>query len=228
MPHTDRPTLTVIIPALNEAERIGPVLEAVGGEKIEIIVADGGSKDATTEIAHIHGARTIHTQRGRGCQLAAGAEAGKADWLLFLHADTRLSDDWRAVVFPFIADPQNINRAAVFRFRLDDEDTAARHLEKIVDWRTRTLGLPYGDQGLLMSRDFYLKLGGYRPLPLMEDVDMVRRIGARRITVLEADALTSATRYQTGGYLLRPLRNLLCLGLYFAGLPPRLIERLYR
>ena len=124
--------------------------------------------------------------------------------------------------------PENHHRAAVFTFRLDDDNRSARRLESIVDWRTRVLGLPYGDQGLLISRAFYTELGGYQPLPLMEDVDFIRRIRGSRISVLGIPALTSADRYRRGGYLLRPLRNLLCLGLYFLGLPPRLIERLYR
>ncbi|MEE8246899.1 MAG: glycosyl transferase family 2, partial [Alphaproteobacteria bacterium] len=88
-------------------------------------------------------------------------------------------------------------------------------------------GLPYGDQGLLIHRDLYSRVGGFRPLPLMEDVDIVRRIGARRLVVLEAAALTSAARYRRAGYLRRSLRNLACLGLYFLGVPPRLLVRLY-
>ena len=118
-------------------------------------------------------------------------------------------------------------RAAVFRFVVDDEDVAARRLEALVAWRCRALGLPYGDQGLLIHRDLYRRVGGFRPLPLMEDVDIVRRIGARRLVVLEAAALTSAARYRRAGYLRRSLRNLACLGLYFLGVPPRLLVRLY-
>ena len=100
-------------------------------------------------------------------------------------------------------------------------------LSSLANWRARKLGLPYGDQGLLISRGFYDALGGYRPLVLMEDVEFVRRIGRRRLVGLDAVALTSAARYRRGGYLARPLRNAACLGLYFLGLPPPLIARLY-
>jgi hypothetical protein len=127
----------------------------------------------------------------------------------------------------FAADPDNARRAACFRFRLDDESRAARRLERMVAWRTRVLGLPYGDQGLLISRSLYDRTGGYRPLPIMEDVDLVRRIGRRNIATLEVDATTSAERFRRDGYRRRPARNLFCLTLYFAGVPPRLIARLY-
>lgn len=103
-----------------------------------------------------------------------------------------------------------------------------RVLEATVLWRCRVLALPYGDQGLLISRGFYEELGGYRAVPLMEDVDLVRRIGRRRLRALPARAVTSAEKYRRDGYLIRPLRNLLCLGLYSVGVPPRYIESIYR
>ncbi len=228
MPPADQPALSIIIPTLNEAGRIGPVLDALGGGPADLIIADGGSADDTCRIATGRGARIVATPPGRGRQLAAGAAAAAGRWLLFLHADTRLSEGWRGRVETFMADPENRRRAAVFQFRLDDDGPSARRLEGMVAWRSRAFGLPYGDQGLLISRDFYDRLGGFRALPLMEDVDLARRIGGGRITVLDAVALTSAERYRRGGYILRPLRNLLCLGLFFLGLPPRILERLYR
>ena len=174
------------------------------------------------------GAETLTSARGRGAQLAAGAETASTEWLLFLHADTVLAKGWTEEVAGFCADPGNRERAAVFRFALADDAPAARRLERIVDWRTRVLGLPYGDQGLLIQRAFYQSLGGFRALPLMEDVDLVRRIGRRRLHLFHSAAVTSAARYQRDGYSLRPARNLLCLLLYFAQVPPSLIARIYR
>jgi hypothetical protein len=139
-----------------------------------------------------------------------------------------LAADWQAAVQHFWAEPDSETRAAVFRFALDDAAPAARHLEAMVAWRCRYLALPYGDQGLLISRRLYDALGGFHPLPLYEDVDMIRRIGRRRLAFLPVGAVTSAARYREGGYIRRPLRNLACLGLYFAGLPPRFIRRLYQ
>ncbi len=222
--------LGVVVPALGPAPGLGRCLDALGeGASLvgEVVVADAGSTDATREVAARYGARVIATARGRGAQLAAGAALVTAPWLLFLHADTWLAPGWAAAARGFIADPGNVARAAAFRFTLDDAAPAARRLEAVVAWRSRALALPYGDQGLLIARAFYDALGGFRPLPLMEDVELVRRIGGARLTLLDAAALTSAERYRRAGYLRRSTRNLMCLGLYFAGLPTRAIARLY-
>ncbi len=220
--------LSVVIPAFDAAAAIGAVLEAAAaeGRGAEVIVTDGGSNDGTAALARGAGARVIEAPLGRGKQLAAGARAAGRGWLLFLHADTRLRPGWGEAAARFMADPANADRAAAFRFALDDGRRAARRLERIVALRNRWLGLPYGDQGLLIRREFYHRLGGFRPLPLMEDVDLVRRIGRRRLTMLDVEALTSASRYRRG-YLRRIARNTLCLALYFSGLPPRWIARLY-
>jgi rSAM/selenodomain-associated transferase 2 len=218
--------LSIVIPTLNAAHTLSRTLGALPKE-CEIVIADGGSRDGTQGIAKVRGARVIVAPRGRGSQFAQGAARAKGAWLLFLHADTVLDPGWEKAVACFMAEPAAARRAAVFRFALDDASAAARRLEKLVALRTRFLGLPYGDQGLLISRAFYEALGGFRPLPLMADVDLVRRIGRRRLTLLDARALSSAERYRRAGYAARSARNLICLGLYFAGIPPSLIERLY-
>lgn len=217
--------LSVIVPALDAARTLPATLAAVGGA--EIIVVDGGSRDATPSIAAAAGARVVSTPRGRGLQLAAGADAAHGAWLLFLHADTVLGAGWRAEVEAFAADPANRARAAAFRFAVDDAAPQARRLERMVAWRGRVWGLPYGDQGLLIHREFYRAVGGFRPLPLMEDVDLVRRIGRARLTILTTPAVTSAARWRREGWLGRSLRNLTCLALYFAGVPARLLVRVY-
>ena len=222
--------LSVVIPTLDAAATLPATLAAFGeatGLVHEIIVADGGSRDGTVALAEALGARVISAPRGRGSQLAAGAAGANGAWLCFLHADTRLEPGWSAAVARFIDDPASRERAAYFVYRLDDAATSARRLERLVAWRGRALGLPFGDQGLILARELYLTLGGMPPLPLMEDVALVRRIGRRRLVALEAAAVTSAARYRREGYIRRPLRNLCCLGLYFLGVPPRLIERIY-
>jgi rSAM/selenodomain-associated transferase 2 len=220
----------VIIPTLDAAASLPATLAALDEARDlirEIIVADGGSRDDTTALAESAGARVVTGPRGRGAQLAAGAAAASGEWLFFLHADAHPEPGWIAEVSRFIVEPGNRERAGYFAYRLDDASPAARRLERIVAWRSHALGLPYGDQGLILAREFYQALGGFPPLVLMEDVAVVRRIGRRRLVALKAGVLTSAARYRREGYLRRPLRNLGCLALYFLGLPPRLIQRLY-
>jgi rSAM/selenodomain-associated transferase 2 len=220
--------IDVVIPTLDAAGHLARTLAALTGNhdlKLAITVCDGGSRDATRTIARAAGANVIGTEAGRGRQLAAGAETGSAPWLLFLHADTTLSAGWAAAARRFMADATDT--AAYFRLRFNSTDARARRIERLVAWRCRVFGLPYGDQGLLIARSFYRKIGGFHSLPLMEDVELARRIGRRNLVALEADAVTSAHRYERDGWLTRPLRNLSCLALYFAGVPPRTIRRLY-
>ena len=220
--------LSVVIPTLNAAAALPACLAALAGEPVaELLVADGGSGDGTERLAAAAGARVVQVRPGRGPQQAAGAAAARGTWLLFLHADTRLAEGWRSAVAAYMAEPGNGGRAAHFSFALDDQSQSARRLERLVAWRCRRFALPYGDQGLLLSRALYDKVGGYRSLPLMEDVDLVRRIGGRRLDPLPIAAITSAGRYRREGYVPRSLRNLCCLTLYFLGLPPRLLARLY-
>lgn len=233
--------LSIVIPTLNAAQHLPACFAAIAegvrrardagavAPEIEIIVADGGSSDDTVALAGQSGARVVTAPAGRGSQLAAGADAANGEWLLFLHADTRLADPWLCAVAGHINNPANPGMAAAFRFCLDDPSRAARVFESIVAWRSRALALPYGDQGLVISRALYRALGGFGKDPLMEDVDLVCRIGGARLRHLDAAAITSAARYRQGkaGWILRPLRNLSCLGLWFVGLPTPVIARLY-
>ena len=170
--------ISALVPTLNAAASLPATLAALRGAVAEIIIADGGSTDGTPDIARACGAQVITAPRGRGPQLRAAAEAASQPWLLALHADTRPGPGWQEAVAGFIARPEAAKQAGYFRFALDDAAPEARRLEAMVAWRCRWLGLPYGDQGLLIGRDFYQALGGYDSIPLMEDVALIRRIAA--------------------------------------------------
>ncbi len=217
--------LSIVIPALNAGATLAHCLAALRGAD-EIIVVDGGSSDASPQIAARGGARVIAATRGRGTQLHVGTTSARGDWLLFLHADTRLGEGWRAAVAAHIASAPD--QAGYFKLALDDPAWQARVIERGVAMRARLLGLPYGDQGLLISRRLYSQLGGFRPLALMEDVDLVRRIGRHRLCRLDATALTSAERWRRDGWARRSSRNFACLALYAIGVAPARLERFYR
>jgi rSAM/selenodomain-associated transferase 2 len=217
--------LSVVIPTLNAEAELPATLAALGATPAEILVVDGGSTDATTVAATSRGARVMVGPPGRGPQLAAGVAVARHPWLLLLHADTRLDPGWEETARAHMqGDP---DRAGYFRFALDSGDQRARQLERLVAWRCRVLALPYGDQGLLIHRDLLRAVGGVRPLPLMEDVDLIRRLGRHRLVHLDAMAVTSAAKWLRDGWYRRSAHNLGCLALYFAGVPPRLIARLY-
>lgn len=225
--------LSVIIPTLDAAARLPACLAALAPGAIdglvkELVVVDGGSTDASCAIADDAGARVLTSAPGRGVQLIAGAAAARAPWLLFLHADTVLSEDWVDAARAHAVDP---SRVGVFRLRFDDADPRARLVEAGARFRARTFGVPYGDQGLLIARPLYDALGGYRPWPLFEDVDIMERLcraqGRKAIAVLPATALTGAERYRRDGYFRQAARNAARLIRYKAGADPAALARGY-
>jgi len=230
------PMISVIIPTLNSQAGLANTLTAlvpaaVEGIVREVIVVDGGSEDSTAAIADQAGASFVVRSGGRGYQLAAGAHRAKSPWLLFLHADTVLETGWEKEASGFMDAVDSGKRpagAAAFRFALDDLGTPPRILEALVALRCQLFRLPYGDQGLLIPRSLYGELGGYNPHPVMEDVDLVRRLKRRRVAMLRSRAVTDAQKYRRRGYMRRSARNLACLMLYFMGVSTGTIERIYR
>lgn len=224
-----RPALSVVVPALDEEAVLPDLISDIRhlGPDVEIVVVDGGSSDATARIASQAGARVIAATRGRGPQLAAGAAVARGHWLLFLHADTRMPGPARSALSSFIAKSQG-DEFAHFRFRLDRPGAAPRSIEWGQRLRESVFGLPYGDQGLLVRHEVYLRAGGYPDWPLFEDVELVRRL--RRIATrrrLPADLPTSARRFGTRWPLGRSLRNSALLGLYLLGVSPHRLATWY-
>ena len=227
--------ISVIVPTLNAEAFLAQTLAAlvpaaVDGLVKEVIVIDGGSSDATAAIADQAGATFLARSGGRGYQLMVGAHRARFPWLLFLHADTVLESGWESEAAAFmeaIDTGKQPLAAAAFRFALDDAGLRPRLLERLVAIRCALLRLPYGDQGLLIGKPLYGEVGGYGSHPLMEDVDLVLRLGRRRLAMLRSRAVTSAVRYHRDGYVRRSMRNLFCLILFFLRVPTTVIRRVY-
>ena len=224
--------ISVVIPTLNAASRIGPCLASLSPAVMEaaladVVIVDGGSDDEIEEIADATGATFLKAPPGRGGQLRAGAEAARGDWLLFLHADTALSDDWLDAARAHIG--EGAGAAGWFRLAFDggDGERAARFVAGWANLRSR-FGLPYGDQGLLIHRSLYRAIDGHPDIPLMEDVAIARRLGRRRLARLDAIARTSAARYRRRGWVRQGSRNLLTLARYLLGASPEALAEAYR
>ncbi|MEO1309696.1 MAG: TIGR04283 family arsenosugar biosynthesis glycosyltransferase [Pseudomonadota bacterium] len=224
--------LSVVIPTLNAEHALAKSLAALDSARAsgfagEVVVVDGGSVDGTLNAARRASCRIVEAPTGRGAQLAAGADAATGEFLLFLHADTTLEAGWEEAAARFMAPPGEHARAGAFRFRFDEIGAGPALVAFGVRVRCALFKLPFGDQGLLISRRFYDALGGFRPMALMEDVDLVRRIGRHRLHMLKPAAITSAERYRRLGYARRVLRNWKCLALYYRGASPEDIMKVY-
>ena len=223
--------ISVIIPTLNAAPVIGPTLVSLSPAILdpvltEVIISDGGSEDDIQDIAEATGAVFLRGDPGRGRQLAAGADAARGEWLLFLHADTRLAEGWVAAARRHI--DANPGKAGWFRLSFDAPGAAPRLVAGWANLRARWCALPYGDQALLIHRRLYRAVGGFPDIPLMEDVALARALGRRRLTRLDAAAITSADRYIRQGWIRRGARNLWTLLRYFLGASPELLAAAYR
>lgn len=216
--------IAVVVPSLGDSDALASLLADLP-LKIELVVVAGAEDPALDRLlAGRAGARVLRTEAGRGRQMNAGAAAASADWLLFLHADSRLPSGWHAA----IAATDPAVEGGWFRFGLDDTAWQARVIERLVAWRVRTLKLPYGDQGLFVRRDLFARLGGFREWPLMEDVDFVRRLtAATRTLEIPLTLLTSSRRWRRDGWVRRSARNLALISLYFAGVAPTRLARWY-
>jgi rSAM/selenodomain-associated transferase 2 len=219
--------ISVVIPALNEQEAItASVASALSAPEAEVIVADGGSNDATAQRARAAGARVIRAPRGSRRQLNAGAAQARGEMRGFLHADTLLPLGWQHEARRILAQPGVA--AGAFRFRLDQRTAGLRLIELGVAARCRLLGMPYGDQGLFLTCRAFWQAGGFPELPIMEDCVLVRRLKRQgSVAISPAPAVTSARRWQNKGALATTLLNSLVLGGFFLGLSPDMLRRLY-
>ena len=224
----DRPSVSIVIPALNEADQLERTLSALSpSQDIEVIVVDGGSRDATLAIARTAGVRALAARPPRSVQMNAGAAAAGGEILLFLHADTRLPVKFQEPVHRTLASPGVA--AGAFRLRIDADGLGLRIIEQAANWRSRFLQMPYGDQALFLRRDTFWGLGGFPSFPIMDDFEFIRRLTRKgRIAMVPDSVLTAPRRWLRVGVGKTWLINQAIIAAYFMGAPPERLAAWYR
>jgi rSAM/selenodomain-associated transferase 2 len=220
--------LSVIVPTLDEEATIASTLaHARRPGDVELVVVDGGSRDETVHVARPLADRVLDAPRGRAAQMNAGAAAARGAVLLFLHADTRLPDDYPALVADALAPADVVGGR--FDIRLDAPGLAYRVIERLIGLRSRLTGVATGDQAIFVRRDAFVRVGGYPAIPLMEDIALCRALKrAGRMVALRDVVVTSARRWQRDG-LVRTVALMWMLRLaYYAGVSPARLARAYR
>jgi len=201
--------ISIIIPTINEANNLPLLLSDLSSinKEGEIVIVDCGSEDKTIDVAKIYGAKVYKSkERNRGLQLDIGAKNSKGDWLIFLHADTRLTHDWFKKINSFLKENKNI--IYYFKFKINNKKTIYRLLEMVVNFRSKYLRQPYGDQGLIIHRSIYLENNGFRKIPLMEDVDFFRRLkNKKNLKQLNIPIFTSSRKWERTNIFLQSFKN---------------------
>ena len=201
--------ISIIIPTINEANNLPLLLSdlSITQKEGEIIIVDCGSEDRTIDVANIYGAKVFRTkERNRGLQLDMGAKNSTGEWLIFLHADTRLTNDWSTIIKSVFKGDKNL--IFYFKFKINDKKLIYRFLEIFVNFRSQYFKQPYGDQGLIIHREIYLKNNGFRKIPLMEDIDFLRRLNNKKnLKQLNFPILISSRKWERTNVFLQAIKN---------------------
>lgn len=221
------PRISIIIVSLNEAPRIGAAWESARrGADVEVIVVDGGSQDGTVELARSLGAKVLLSPPGRARQSNAGAAAACGEVLLFLHADSRLPEQFEKHILQAISNPDFA--AGAFELKIDEARPSLRLIEHLANFRSCRLHTPYGDQGIFLRASLFRELGGFPDQPIMEDFELIRRLRSRgRILIVPAPVTTSARRWKKNGVLKTTLINQVMILGYWWGIPPQRLAQWY-
>jgi rSAM/selenodomain-associated transferase 2 len=222
---------SVIVPVLNESGQINTLIENIHScsqpYKCQIIIADGDSRGGTARAIRDNNIVAIISEPGRGRQMNAGAALATGDVLVFLHADTRLPRQAFARIDNLMRKDGFV--AGAFTLAVDSKRFGLRYVELAAAFRSRLLRIPYGDQAIFMRKDYFEKIGRYKEIPLMEDVDLMRRIkkAGGKIAVLSERVSTSARKWEKDGILFGTLRNHVLVGLFYLGINPQTLARFY-
>lgn len=221
-------SISIIVPVLNEEKNIEAVLlplQNVLG--VEIIVVDGGSQDQTVDRVKGLGIQVVASLPGRAKQMNTGAQAASGTVLLFLHADTRLPQEFVIPIHQTLAKPGVV--AGAFRLRIDGHQLGLRWVEQGVQWRSHLCQFPYGDQAIFLKTETFWALGGFAELPIMEDFELVQRLKQLgRVAIAPACVTTSGRRWQRLGVWQTTVLNQMIIAAYLLGVPPDRLARWYR
>lgn len=221
------PYISVVIPVFNEHGHVYQAIDSArASDDVEIIVVDGGSTDGTVDAVRQKGAGLVTSHPGRACQMNAGAEVAGGEVLLFLHADSILPRDYVRHVRNVMDEPGVVGGA--FALRFDGRSLLLRILERTASFRSKSLRMPYGDQGIFVSAEVFRELGGFPDFPLMDDFEFVRRLRRKgRVLTVDAAVVTSSRRYEIRGTLRTTLLNQLIILAYYLGVSPERLARWY-
>ena len=221
-------SLSVIIPTLNEADQISQSLAALPRTpEIEILVTDGGSSDGTQELVRAAGLDAIQAPSCRAVQMNLAAEQARGEVLLFLHADTILPVGFQSWIEQALAHPDVVLGA--FELAIAGPGAGLRGIERFANWRSRLLSKPYGDQALFLRWETFFELGGFRPIPIMEDYELVLRAGRLgKVKIMSAAVQTSARRWRRMGIVRTTLMNWIMVAGFHLGVSPARLARWYR
>lgn len=220
--------ISVIIPTLNEQESIASLISFLKlSERVETIVVDGGSRDYTCDLAVALADKVLAAGEGRGVQMNAGAHVANGDILLFLHADSTLPQEWRRLIRAAMADRRVAGGA--FDLRLNGAGPICAAIGRIASIRSRLLRTPYGDQGIFVRKGIFDDMGGFRPIPIMEDLDFSRRLKKRgELAFIPEPIVTSARKWEECGFMRTTAAHWAVTAGFYLGVPPVRLKPLYK